>query len=845
MAIPAFRHRPLLNDCMSVKIVRFEFHNESDVALCVRRARFLGALVSLPKRSRGGLAKAVAHASRFLLTYGGGGTMEYGISTRDGRQFAEVVVRGDRRNSREGQIAQDETSQASLQSVGELVDLFRLDVSSNDEATVCLAQSISREAGAFDEEEILGWADILRQTSYEDALLVSQARMRERQRHWREGMRQQRLVENLAETATADETTQLLALVASKTDNAVIIMDADGAVTWFNDALTRMTGHALAHQAGKQIEQFLISAETDPDSVRAIQSAFRQGTGASEELRIFRHGGPPSWTHLILTPVFDDQGRLSRWIAVGSDITRRREAQEALASAKEFAEAANRAKSEFLANMSHEIRTPLNAVMGMTDLALGTELTGEQSEYLATVKSSAESLLQLLNDILDLSKIEAGRMEVERERFDLPRLLMGTVKAFAHKVSGRELELLEDIPADIPAFVTGDANRLRQVLVNLIGNAVKFTERGQVEVSVQKQWQTDDEVGLCFAVRDTGIGIPSDKLAIIFEAFTQADNSITRRFGGTGLGLTITAELLRLMGGKIWVNSQVGKGSTFHVSLRFPLAANPPTEAAETARTPLGRAAPPARSLIVLVADDHEANRILASRVLANRGHRCLEATNGDEVLEVLARERVDLVLLDIQMPRRDGLQTAREIRQRERGSTHHLPIIALTAHAMKGDRERCLEAGMDGYLSKPLKTRELVTLVESLAGDTDSSSSPAVYNQHRESSDSSFASALARLEGDDQLLREQMSYFLDDAPVLLEQLHAAVDQRDASNLRMTAHRLRSLVAAYDDTASADLLLQLETAGQNDDFSRASPDLSELSTRFRQLCDRIRHFLST
>ena len=346
---------------------------------------------------------------------------------------------------------------------------------------------------------------------------------------------------------------------------------------------------------------------------------------------------------------------MSRWIAIAGDITERRQAHEALQAAKNAAEAASRAKSEFLANMSHEIRTPMNAVIGMTELALITELTREQREYLATVRTSAESLLELLNDILDLSKIEAGKLEIDDVDFNLADVLRDTLKTLAVKAHTRGLELVSHLPMEIPQDLRGDPVRLRQILVNLIGNAVKFTEQGEVVVSVEEQWRTGDEIGLHFSVRDTGIGIPSDKLGKIFEGFTQADASTTRQYGGTGLGLTITAELLRLMHGQVWVQSQLGRGSTFHFSLRFKIAKHPRPRRPQTDTGQLaGRT--------VLAVDDNATNRRILTEMLKHWGVQVTTAHDAETALACLEtaatrNETFDLVLLDAMMPGRDMLR--------------------------------------------------------------------------------------------------------------------------------------------------------------------------------------------
>jgi PAS domain S-box-containing protein len=574
-----------------------------------------------------------------------------------------------------------------------------------------------------------------------------------------------------------------------------------------------------------------------------------QGEPVESEYRITTHDGKEKWIRDRAFPIRSESGQLIRVAGIAEDITDRKHYEEALIQARQAAEAANVAKSRFLANMSHEIRTPMNGVIGMVQLLLETGLNPEQRRYAEVAQGSGHALLSLIDDILDLSKIEARKISLDNSVFAVRRTMDDVVHLLSLQANAKGLSLQAQVSPETPLMLRGDAHRLRQVLTNLAANAIKFTEHGAVTMHVALDGIANGRSTVRFTVADTGIGIPPDVVAKLFTPFTQADASTTRKYGGTGLGLAISKQLVEMMGGRIGVDSRKGHGSAFWFTAVFDLApaeaTGPPQPAIGQPGerfAPAGGTAVQGRTGRILVAEDNAINREVILAQLQKLGYQASAVVNGAEAVRAIEQECYQLVLMDCEMPVMDGFEATRQIR----GSIHsEIPIVAITADAMPDDQDRCLKAGMNDYLPKPVELDPLRCVLERWltapsAGDT-GQVAPRASNSAETTVVFDDQALLRRLMGDRQLASIALKGFLHDVPSQLRNLHGRIEAADASGARLQAHTLKgasATVAAEVLRVVARELEQAGTAGQLDRCGDLLPRVINEFERFKSTLER-------
>ncbi|MBF0474296.1 MAG: PAS domain S-box protein [Deltaproteobacteria bacterium] len=600
---------------------------------------------------------------------------------------------------------------------------------------------------------------------------------------------------------------------------------------WINDRFNRIFGHTLEDLADVTSEVIYPTTDDYEETGKQAYQALADGNIFHTEKLLKRKDGSLFWCSLTGQAIAEDRDtRGSIWIF--DDISERKHAEGELISAQEAALVANRTKSEFLANMSHEIRTPLNGIIGGASLLVDTDLNIQQYNYAVMVKVSAETLLDLINDILDLSKIEAGKMELERVDFDLRQILSQVFSIITPKTAEKQVRLDYSIDACVPQFLKGDPVRLRQVLINLLGNAIKFTSEGFVSAEVGLEEGNGVRFKLGFRVKDTGIGIPPDKIVDIFEPFEQVDGSMTRRFGGTGLGLAISKKIVELMGGEIWAehNIESGQGTIFYFTVWVELGQDilPDEEI-----IPKGYYRQPSKN--VLLVEDNQINQLIAKALLIKAGHCVDIANNGAEAVEKFAEGDYDLILMDVQMPVMDGFKATRIIRQKEELSGKHIPIIAMTAYAMKGDRERCLNSGMDEYLTKPISPEKLYDIINMVMTGEPTPSLGLVGYSHLETDNLSPLheifdqnDLLQRVLDQVDLAKEMVTGFIAQCPSSLERIERAIQAKISEALREESHFLKGSAGNVSAIGISKAAAELEQMAKEGNFQTAAEVYREL-----------------
>jgi len=629
-------------------------------------------------------------------------------------------------------------------------------------------------------------------------------------------------IRDITERKRAEEQIQFQASLLDQVRNAVVATDLDGGIIYWNRFAEVLSGWSAEEALSRNIMGTIVP-EDRADMVGVVMAEIQKNGYSERELNVRRKDGSVFLAHHIFSMIRDMHGRNIGILGVIVDITERKQVEREIVSAKEAALAATRAKSEFLANMSHEIRTPMNAVIGMTGLLLDSPLNLEQEECVEIIRGSGDALLGIINDILDFSKIDEDLLEIESQPFDLMEAIKASLDLVAKTAEEKGLELGYRMEESAPSVILGDVTRFRQVLVNLLSNAVKFTEKGHVSVRVSSKVEEGDLHRILVSVEDTGIGIPPDRQSRLFQSFSQVDSTTTRKYGGTGLGLAISKRLVEMMGGRIWMESTPGKGSTFNFSIRARaiLQASTSHEAIQgpSPRIKLDDKVARRHPLRILLAEDNVINQKVALKMLARMGYRADVAASGIEVLQALDRQRYDLILMDVQMPEMDGLETTERILSRW-PKEERPQIIAMTAHALAADKERCLQSGMDDYVSKPVELQDLRSALERAAQRRASRPQTPALDQR-------ILGGLRELqeEGESDIVCELGELFMSNAPGRLELMCSALHIGDATALFRAAHDMKSSSANIGALRLSEICRQVEMMGRSGDLDGADERL--------------------
>lgn len=623
-----------------------------------------------------------------------------------------------------------------------------------------------------------------------------------------------------------------LAVVAEKTDNAIVISDEKGRIEWVNEGFSRISGYVLDEVKGRTPGEILQGSETNPETKKFISEQLRQRNSFRTEILNYSKTGQKYWVELSIQAIYDNDGNLTNFIAVESDITERKNYESELRQAKEKAEEASRIKQEFMAVVSHEIRTPLNAIMGMTNLIQKTNLSPLQSDYISTVQISADNLQGIINSILDFSKIEAGKMSLQKIPFNLKKILQNIINSNEFKAEQKGIGLFLKFDEKLNATLLGDSIRLSQVLLNLVSNAIKFTDTGKIIIEARVVTKMNNALVVEFNVIDTGKGISADKHKLIFESFTQEDSSISRRYGGTGLGLSISKQLVELMGGDLRVKSELGEGATFSFVVGFPISQEPIEEAKQnnlSSNLLIGKK--------ILLVEDNAMNQFFAQKLLEGWGMKVEIAQNGLEGVEKFRAKYYDCILMDIQMPEMDGFQATKIIR----AESTKVPIIALTALVVDEEIEHFSRVGMNDYIAKPFVADELMQkLIKHITSTQSYSiSSPKVKVEEVEKLyNNQLLSQM--MKGNTVQIRQMETLFVQQSQDAIRQFGEFYTERNYKQIGLLAHKIKASIDMLQIITLKQPIRQLEALGKQEKDSPEMVNLIKLTTDVLQkVCDEI------